>query len=457
MREKVCNGEISSEELVTRFLERVNELNPKVNAIVTLNDKVMAEAKEMDSLAKKGICKPLHGIPVTIKDNILTKGIRTTFGSVLFKDFVPDEDSIISERLKEAGALILGKTNMPEFGLVGITDNPLFGVTKNPWDLTRTPGGSSGGSAVSIALGFSPISIGNDGGGSIRIPSSFCGVFGFKPSPHVIPKYPPPNTFRGISVDGPITRYVSDAILTMRILSGPDLRDRRSLTVPKINFSEELDKNEVKRIRIAYSRNLGYGVVDSKVEKTVEDAVYRFRELGVETIDEINPELPNLYKALMTKITVEFATFIYDKLEEWKKVTYKPYLNFLLPYFEKLTYHDYVKVDNEVDKLWSKLSNVFQKYDYLITPTVSVVAFKIEEGIGPSEINGQKVGFGEWSPFSFPFNLTGQPASSIPVGLVNNLPVGMQIIGKPYDDFGVLKLSLYYERNFSWHKMRPQV
>jgi len=456
LRDMICRGEISSEELIHIITEkRLNRVNDKINAVVTINHNAYVEAKEIDKLARNGICKPLHGVPITIKDNIWTKGMRTTYGSMLYKDFVPDKDSVIAERLRNAGAIILGKTNLPEFGLIPITDNPLFGPTRNPWDLERTPGGSSGGSAAAVAAGIGPISIGNDGGGSIRIPSSFCGVFGFKPSPFVIPKYPPPSIFRGISSDGPITRYVIDAIITMQVLAGPDYRDRKSLGVPKINFEINSYNLDLKNIKIAFSRNLGYAVVDPIVEKIVENAAYKFRELGAE-VEEVNVTLPNIFEAYHNKKIAELAAFLGDNLDKWKSVAYYIYREIFIPHIPKVTLIDYIKVEDSINILWDKLSQIFVKYNYLITPTVSIPAFKLEEGLGPKEINGNRIGLYGWTPFTYPFNLTGQPAAGLPVGLYNGkLPVGMQIIGKPYDDMGVLKLALEYEKSFPYNYRPP--
>lgn len=456
LRDMILDGKISAIELIYLIFERINEVNPLLNAIVTLDrDGAIKQAEEVDKLAEKGVFKPLLGIPITIKDNIHTKGIRTTYGSILFKDFVPDGDAVIVERLKEAGAIIIGKTNLPELGLIAITDNPLFGVTKNPWDTSRTPGGSSGGSAVAVATGMSPISIGNDGGGSIRIPASFCGIYGFKPSTGRVPAYPKLPVFIGLATDGPITRYVADAALIMDVISGPDYRDKLSLGVPKEKYLNRIDI-EINNVKIAFSKDLGYAVVDPEVEDIVTRAAYNFETLGAE-VEEVKIEIPNMENALVTKVVAEVYTYLKDKLEEWKKIAFKPYLTFLAM-AEYITITDYINIDILAQELWHKIMKIFKKYDYLITPTIATPPFKLEDGIAPQTIAGKSIGPIQWMPFTYPFNFTGQPAANIPVGLNREgLPVGMQIVGKPYDDIGVLMLSRNYEKKHPWHKMKPKI
>ncbi len=453
LHDMIIHGDISSVDLIETILERVEKINPKINAIVTLNEHVRKEAENADKDVKKGIEKPLLGIPVPIKDNIYTKGLRTTYGSLLYKDFIPDEDAVLVERLKEAGVIILGKTNLPELALVAITDNPLFGVTKNPWDLERTPGGSSGGSAAAVASGLSPVSIGNDGGGSIRIPSSFCGVYGFKPSNGVVPSYPILPMFIGLATDGPITRYVSDTALIMDIISGPDYRDKLSMGIPKKNFLEALD-GDIEDVKIAFSPNLGYAVVDPEVENLVRKAAFKFNDLGA-VVEEVDAKIVDMERELTLKVVAEVVSYMKDQLDEWKKIAFKPYLTFL-EMANYITFTDYLKIEEKALKLWYSVMEIFKKYDFLITPTVSIPAFKIEEEMGPSTIAGKSIEPIGWMPFTYPFNFTGQPAANIPIGLnKDRLPVGMQIVGKPYDDVSLLKISRKYEEAYSWHDLRP--
>lgn len=455
LHDMVIYGDLSAVDLVETILERIDRVNPEINSIVTLNDNVRKEAENIDREIKKGISKPLSGIPITVKDNIYTKGLRTTYGSLLYKDFIPDEDSVLIKRIKEAGGIILGKTNLPEFALVAITDNPLFGVSRNPWDRNRTPGGSSGGSAASIAAGLGPVSIGNDGGGSIRIPSSFCGVYGFKPSTGVVPEYPALPMFNGISVNGPITRYVSDAALLMDIISGPDYHDRYSLGIKKKKYLRNIE-GSIKDVKIAYSSDLGYAIVDPEVERIVRESAFKYRELEADVV-EVYIKIPNMERELTLKVAAEFTTYIKDKFEDWRGVAFKPYLTFFT-IADYISYMDYIKIEEKTRILWGKVMEIFREYDFLITPTVSIPAFKIEEQLGPSDIAGKAIGPIGWMPYTYPFNFTGQPAANIPIGLSKEkLPIGMQIVGRPYDDVGVLRLSKIYEDHYQWHSLRPAI
>ncbi|MDO9573851.1 MAG: amidase, partial [Candidatus Contubernalis sp.] len=258
--------EVSPVEVLHIYLDRIKEMKPSINAMVTLTEKLArTQAKKAEESILKG--EPLgllHGVPVTLKDNIFTQGIKTTFGSKLYENFVPDSDAVLVERLKKAGAIILGKTNTPEFGLLPITDNLIFGSTQNPWDHNKTSGGSSGGSAAAVSAGLCPISIGNDTGGSIRIPASLCGVYGLKPSFGRIPIYPRLPGWDTLIHEGPITRTVADAALTLEVLAGPDERDRLSLPAAATDYLSTLNKG-VKGLTVAYSHDLGYAIVDPEI------------------------------------------------------------------------------------------------------------------------------------------------------------------------------------------------
>ena len=453
IRDSILNGDYSAVDVAEFFLSRIERYNSMYNAVVSVNPDWVGEAEAVDRMISKGVVKPLTGIPILVKDNIETRGIRTTYGSILYKDYIPEFDALIVERLREAGAIILGKTNLSEFGLVAITDNPLFGATRNPWDLSRTPGGSSGGSATSVAVGFSPISIGNDAGGSIRIPSAFCGVIGFKPSYGLVPAYPKPGYFQGLYVDGPIARSILDIALIMDVIAGPDMRDKDSLGISKPGFVEGIHE-DIEKVRIGYSPDLGYSEVSPEVEEKVRDAVYRFEELGFE-VEEVKADLFDIGRYLTIKTAVEFYHFIRAKLEEWREVAFKPYLK-LIELAMKTSLQDYLDVESRSEELWRRIMKIFKEYDFLVTPTTAVTAFKHEDGLGPREINGRKVGPLGWMPFTYPFNFTGQPAISIPVGMDREgLPIGMQVVGEPYRDLDVLRLAYAYEKNFIGRLPRP--
>ncbi len=447
----ISAGELSPAEVAEAFLRRVESVDKKINAFITVNKNVVNEANE------KGIEKTaLKGIPIAVKDNIETKGIRTTYGSKMFENYVPEEDSVIVERLRRAGALVLGKTNLPEFALMPFTDNPLVGPTRNPWDLERTVGGSSGGSAAAVAAGMAPVALGNDGGGSIRIPAAFCGVYGFKPSYGRIPHYPRKiKAFLGLHSEGFITRSVRDAAILMDITSGPDIRDPESLPKETRSYVEEIDSG-IEGAKIAFSPDLGYAVIDEEVEKVIREALRAFEKAGAE-VEEISVKIPNAGEALVAKVSSEILAALGDKIEEWKSVAYPLYLA-ILEQAKDVKGYEYAKAEILRDIIWDSLREVFKKYDFLITPTTAVPPFKLEEIPGPTVIRGKEVPLiVGWMPFTFPFNFTRQPAASLPAGLTkDNLPVGLQVVGRPLDDLGVLKASAAYEKVRPWRDWRPK-
>jgi len=452
----IKRGRLSPVEVLEIFLKRIKALNPKINAFVTLTEEsARTEAKECEKAVKvRKKLGPLHGIPVAIKDNIPVKGVRTTWGSKLFENYIPNEDMILVDRLRRAGAVIIGKTNMPEFGLIGITDNPLFGATKNPWDTNRTPGGSSGGSAAAVAAGMVPIAVGNDGGGSIRIPSSFCGVYGIKPHLGRIPRYPTPPGWETLSSEGPIARTVSDAAMMLDVMAGPDERDYLSLPAQDVNYLEGL-KGNVKKKMFAYSADLGYKVVDQEVAELIKKAVTTFKELGFQ-VEEVKLDFIDIEMDWVNMIISETVATFEDRMEELKKVCYPPYLDFLA-LADYLKSVDYVKALYRRKELWDQVRKVFEKYDFLLTPTTAIPAFGTDIGMGPQEIAGNPIGPTGWL-FTIPFNLTRQPAASVPCGFTkNNLPVGLQIVGKRYDELGVLKASRAFEKGLPWRHKRPEI
>jgi aspartyl-tRNA(Asn)/glutamyl-tRNA(Gln) amidotransferase subunit A len=439
--EALKNGEVKAPELIERCLERIKLLNPKINAFVTLNPKAVEEAKESKD-------KPLAGLPIAVKDNTLTKGLRTTFGSKLFENFVPNEDSVIVERLRKAGAVIIGKTNMPEFGLIAYTDNVLFGPTRNPWNLKKTVGGSSGGSAAAVAAGMVPVATGNDAGGSIRIPASFCGVYGFKPTFGRVPLHRAIPIFTDLACEGFLTKSVEDAALLLDFVKGRDERDMYSLPDDGKSYFKELE-SPIDGVKIAFSPDLGYATVDPEVEEIVRRAAFKLEKFG--TVEEVKVRLPCLENELRVKVTLEFVTFISEKLEEWKKVAYPPFLGFLR-FAKGLTYKDYIKIEAKKQELWRAVKIIFDKYDFLVTPTTAVKPFDIGR-TAPKEVAGRPATPLAWMPFTYPFNFTGQPAASLPAGLSKEgLPIGMQIVGRKFDDVGVLKLSKAFQEVSPWIK-----
>jgi aspartyl-tRNA(Asn)/glutamyl-tRNA(Gln) amidotransferase subunit A len=456
LAEAYSNRELSPVDVLDAILERLKRYNPELNSIVTLNSaSAKTAAKKAERDIKTGKACSLSGIPITIKDLVWTKGIRTTFGSKLYENFVPDEDAVLVERLKNAGAVIIGKTNVPEFGLIAYTDNLIFGATHNPWDKTKTSGGSSGGAAAAVAAGIGPIAHGNDGGGSIRIPASFCGVYGFKPSFGRVPDYPGLPMWETLNADGPITRTVSDAALVLDVIIGPDERDRCSLPKTGERFLANVDDG-VAGSKIAYTPNLGYAAVDVDVENITRKAAFQFEMLQCE-VTEIKPDLINMESDFINFIIARSVAANAKRLEEWKKVVY-PYYSSFLELEPSLKSRDIVQIEYKREELWRKMCRIFDRYDFLLTPVTAVAAYDIGTGgpVFPSKIAGKGVGPIGWMPFTYPFNLTGQPAASIPSGFTaRGLPIGLQIVGRRYDDLGVLKASRAYEKRFPWQVKRP--
>lgn len=445
---------LSPVEIMDAVLSRIERLNPIVNSYCTL---VAESARQQAVQAEMAVTRgerlgPLHGVPVSIKDLIFTRGIRTTGGSRLYENFIPQEDAVVVERLKAAGAIVVGKTNTAEFGWVAITDNKLFGATRNPWNLERTPGGSSGGAAAAVALGMCPLAIGSDMGGSIRIPSSFCGTFGFKPSFGRVPQYPDFPGCETISHIGPITRTVRDAALVMEVIAGRDDRDYFSLPDVGLRYLPFMG-GDLKGLRVAWSRDMGCAVVDPQVLKITEAAVKVFPTLGC-SLEAVVPVGKSLEKAFSTYVGVRLATVLQDKMTEGRDRIDSALVRFVEQNKNKPA-TEYVTAWFELLEYWGSIRPIFEKYDLLLTPTVAVPPFEIGS-YGPREIDGRKVSPLGWMPFTYPFNITGQPAASVPCGWTEaGLPVGLQIIGRRFDDATVLRAAAVFEQALPWAGRRP--
>ncbi len=452
--------ELSPVEVTKHLLDRIEKINPKINAyVLVLAESAEAAAKESEQAYLEGKARPMEGVPFAVKDNIFTKGIRTTYGSKLYEDFIPDEDAVDLELMKAAGAVLLGKTNLPEFGLVGITENPLFGRTVNPWDLKRVAGGSSGGSAAAVASGLCPVAMGNDGAGSIRIPAALCGVFGLKPHFGRIPWYPHLQGFDTLNHEGPITRTVEDAALFLDITSGPDRRDFASLPAYPGKFADDM-RGAVKGLRIAYSRDLGFALaVDSQVLELTRKAAFGLAELGcvVEEIDDVLPATSEM--DFIVTMLAEMLASKGDRMEEFREVGYELYMPFL-DAAGAFTNVDMAKINFHRYDLWQVVRKIFERYDLLLTPSTACPAFECQEigPLGPPSIEGVDVGPAGWVPFTIPFNFTGQPAASVPCGFTSEgLPVGLQVVGDRYQEALVLRVSKNLEEMLDWRASRPPV
>jgi aspartyl-tRNA(Asn)/glutamyl-tRNA(Gln) amidotransferase subunit A len=455
MAAAIREKKLSPVEVVDAILTRIDKLNPKLNAYCTLlTEDARKQAKEAEILVMKGgEIGALHGVPVSIKDLIFTKDVRTTFGSRIYKDFVPDEDDVVVERLRGAGAIIMGKTNTPEFGFMGVTDNLLFGPTRNPWNLERHAGGSSGGAAAAVVAGISPLAVGTDGGGSIRIPSSFCGAYGLKPSYGRVPRGPGFPEWQTLSHTGPITRTVADAALMLEVIAGRDDRDVNSLPETKLEYLSLLG-GDLKGLKVGWSPDLGYALVDPEVLALTTTSLGVFESLGAE-VEEAGLELENQGPAFSVIWAVTLASKLADKLEEWRGGM-NPQLVQMVERGINVRAIDYAHAAQARKEFWGKIQPLFEKYDVLLTPSTAVPAFDVTT-YQVTEIAGVKGSPAlDWTPFTYPFNFTGQPAASVPCGWTEEgLPVGLQIVGRRFADATVLKVAAAFEHAAPWADKHP--
>ena len=450
--------EVSVPELVELFYRRIDQLNPKLNAYLALcPDQAMAEARlAQEAVERERSLGPLHGVPVSIKDLEVTKGIPSTMGSLLFRDRVPDADSVLVERVRQAGAIILGKTNTPEFGQSGTTDNKLGDPCCNPWNPERTSGGSSGGAGAALAAGLCTVATGSDGGGSIRIPASFNGVFGIKPTQGRVPRYggygrPAVNIF---SQSGPMSRTVADTALLLQVLAGPDPRDPACMRQTPPDFSAGLHGG-VRGWRIAWSPDLGYAAVDPEVSRVTAEAARLFEELGA-TVEEPQLALEDPFPAFFD-VFATGAYASYGDLLEQHRDDFTDYGLRSLEHGAEVTGADLSRALLRVDQLRRQLEDFFDDYDLLLTPTMAVTAFSVSEK--PSVINGRSVE-PRWGylPFTYPINMTGQTASSVPCGFSEDgMPIGLHLVGPAGSEAKVLQASAALEELRPWADRRPPV
>ncbi len=455
LAQMIRRRELSPVEVVTAFIKRIESINPKVNAFCTLTfDRAIQQAKqaEMDVMEGKPL-GPLHGVPVSVKDLIYTKGVRTMRGSKIFESFIPAEDAPLVERLKKAGGILMGKTNTPEFGHKGMTDSPLTGVTRNPWNLTLTPGGSSGGAAAQVAAGMTPLAVGTDGGGSIRNPASLTGIYGLKPTFGRVPVYPA-GVFDSLSHAGPMTRTVDDAALMLSVMAGPHEADPLSLEGVPEDFQGKL-KAGIKGLKIAWSPNLGFvPFVEKQVAAITAQAARAFEELGCSVEEVTNTGFEDPISIHAPLWLGGLAGFLGEYLTEWES-RMDPLLVSWTRAGLQLSAADFVQAQISRNELRDKVRRFFEHYDLLLTPTLPVVAFKA--GVSAQEgLKDSQVDYRNWSPFSAIFNLTHVPAASIPAGFTGEgLPVGLQIIGPRFTDLRVLQASAAFEAIRPWGENYP--
>jgi aspartyl-tRNA(Asn)/glutamyl-tRNA(Gln) amidotransferase subunit A len=416
-------------------------------------EQAVAAAKASERRWMRGKPKGgLDGVPALVKDILLTKGWPTLRGSRTIdpkQDWNDDAPSVA--RLKEQGAVLIGKTTTPEFGWKGVTDSPLTGVTRNPWNLSKTPGGSSGGSAAAIAAGYGPLSLGTDGGGSIRIPAGFSGIFGLKPSFGRVPAYPA-SPFGTVAHVGPMTRTVEDAAIMMNAISLPDSRDWLSLPYDKRDYVKNL-KGGIKGLKVAYSPGLGYAEVEPGIRRLVDRAAKSLAALGAK-VEEIDPGFEDPAPAFRV-LWWSGARALLSSLPEEKRRLLDPGLADVLEQSMSISLDEHLEAVKQRGALGSKMRQFMERYDLLITPSLPIAAFEAGKLQPDSELTGKWV---DWTPFSFPFNLTQQPAASVPCGFTEEgLPAGLQIVGRMFDDWTVLRAAYTYEQAHDWTDRRPSL
>ena len=452
----IRSRQVSSVEVTELFYQRIERLDPQLNAYLALcPEQAMADARAADDAVARGwALGPLHGIPISIKDLEMSKGIPTTLGSALFRDRTPDIDSIVVERVKAAGAVVLGKTNTPEFGQSGTTENMVSDPCRNPWNTDRTPGGSSGGAAAALAAGLCTIATGSDGGGSIRIPASFSGVTGIKPTQHRVPRYggygrPAANHF---SQSGPMSRTVADTALLLQVLAGPDSRDPNSLKETPPDFSAGLGRG-VAGMRIAWTPDYGYAGVDPEVAEITARAARVFEELGA-IVEDAPLQLEDPFDAFFDVFATAAYTSYGHLLEEHRDDFSYPAL-YSIEHGSRVDGARLSRAILQVDRLGRQMEDFFDTYDLLLSPTMATPAFEI--GNRPAVIGGKEVdplwGF---LPFTYPINMTGQTASSVPCGFsADGMPIGLHIIGPRRAEARVLQASAAFERARPWADKIP--
>jgi len=433
---------LSPVEATRLILDRFDALQPQINAFCVVDrDGALAAAAQSEARWLRGEpAGPLDGVPATIKDLILMRGFRTLRGSRLVeRDQDWSEDAPATARLREAGAVIIGKTTTPEFGWKALGDSPLTGITHNPWDLSRTPGGSSAGAAAACAAGIGPLHLGSDGAGSIRIPAAFSGVFGLKPSFGRVPAHPP-SPMGMLAHIGPIARTVDDAALMLNVLAGSDDRDPYTLPPERKDFSEGIEQG-VRGWRIAYSPTLGYAKVDPEIAEAAAEAARQFEALGavVEEIDQIfespRESLFTLWAAGAAKLLAGFSSA--------RRAEMDPGLISTAAEGERISAVDYLSADIARTTLGRQMAEFHRKCDLLLTPMMPIPALPVGQDLNDPATERHWI---DWSPFSYPFNMTRQPAASIPCGLTSGgLPIGLQIVGPLYADDRVLRAARAFE------------
>jgi len=448
---------LSAREALAEHLKQIERVNPKVNAIVTLVPEMAAAAaaKADEMQARKEPLGPLHGLPVAHKDLLETSGIRTTFGSPLYKDNIPTVDDIVVERIRRAGAITIGKTNTPEFGSGSQTFNKVFGATHNPYDLTKTCGGSSGGAAVALACGMTPVATGSDTGGSLRNPAAFCNVVGFRPS---IGRVPNPNAafaWSTLSTSGCLGRSVADLALALSTIAGPDSRAPLSINESGERFARPLDRS-FKGVRVAWFKDLGGVPFDPRVRAVVDAHRKTFESLGC-IVEQAEPDFSLAEIAFRVLRAWNSANVYGSRLREHPEA-FKDTLAGEIEEGLRLTGMDLARAETAHGQLWRRFQAFLEEYEYFVLPTTQLPAFDVDTPY-PTEIASVKFdNYIDWMKSCWYISATGNPAASVPGGFTSEgLPVGVQIVGRNKEDVSVLQMAHAFEQATGFGKKRPAI
>jgi aspartyl-tRNA(Asn)/glutamyl-tRNA(Gln) amidotransferase subunit A len=453
LAELIRTKQLSPVEYTRSLLERITALEPKVNAFVHLAaDQAMDAARAAEARMMSGDrIGRLHGVPVTIKDLAITKDMPTQQGSFIYQGNQPTEDAPMVTRLRDEGAIVLGKTTTSEFGWTGVSHSPLTGITHNPWKFGYNAGASSAGAGAGAAAGYGPLHQGSDGAGSIRMPAHFCGVFGLKPSFGRVPNYPV-STGDMTSHNGPLTRTVADSALMLGVMAGPHPWDYTTLEAGPAAYQARLQEG-IKGKRIAYSPDLGHARVDPEVAALVRAAVGRFGELGA-IVEQVATPWAAPGPELIRFFWAAHLTRLKPQLERWEPKM-DPGLVACIKAATDVSVADYQIAREGKMAYVASIHKWFQDWDFLLTPAVSVAAFPAEK-LMPDHWPQHDWDWVSWAEFSYPFNMSWNPAASVPCGFTGaGLPVGLQIVGKRFDDLGVLQASAAFEAIQPWADKRP--
>jgi len=467
--------QLSSVELTKASLERIRQVEPKVQALVTVTEELaLKQAQKADELIATGDIHPLTGIPIVIKDNMCTKGIRTTCSSKMLENFVPPYDATVVEKLNDCGVVVVGKSNMDEFAMGSSTEHSALFPTHNPWDLSRVPGGSSGGSAVAVAAGETIYALGSDTGGSIRQPAGFCSVTGLKPTYGRVSRYGLVAFASSLDQIGPLTQDVTDCALVLNTIAGYDTRDSTSVPYPTPDYTQCLT-TDINRLRIGVPKEYFVEGMQAEVGTAIRAAINKLEELGARVEWEVAlPHTPyalaayyiiapseasaNLarYDGVKYGFSYQDAESMWEAMEKTRQYGFGAEVKrriMLGTYALSAGYYDawYLKAQKVRTLIRQEFDQAFDKFDALVTPTSPTVPFKIGEKVDdPLQMYLADV-------CTLPINIAGLPAISIPAGFADGLPIGMQIIGKPFSEETILKIAYAYQQATEWHKRRPEI